>query len=79
MCEAAVVYLSSQIQVNVFPTYYHSGVFREVFRASFMIILEAAVCGAVELYCVILTGASIIQPTLIDLNEGGQNNRNRCT
>lgn len=33
-----------------------------------MIILEAAVCGGVELYCIILTGVSVIQPTLTDIN-----------
>lgn len=28
-----------------------------------VVILKAAVCGAVELYCIILTGVSIILPT----------------
>ncbi len=33
-----------------------------------MIISEDVVCGAVELYCIILRGISIIPPTLIDIN-----------
>lgn len=34
-----------------------------------MVILEAGVCGEVELYCVILTGVSSILSTLTDIKE----------
>lgn len=34
-----------------------------------MVILEAEVCGEVELYCVILTGVSSILSTLTDIKE----------
>ncbi len=40
-----------------------------------MITSEAAVCGAVELYCFVLTGLSIILPTPIYINEDRLTNR----
>lgn len=37
-----------------------------------MIILEAAVCGAVDLHCLMLAGVSIdFPPNLLYINKGG--------